>query len=160
MYVCHVVTPEGAKDYVTLVCPEDAFSRGLVSEAIVGVLLRPLEPQEPITPQVFAKNPAFVKFMHEVIARHGPDQSDCQAEAQRLGEGWVYIIDQRTPTPGGHVPPEDIVGAFEVKSGTVDRSTYHPNHKHVILSPHGFFQLGKGLQECLMQELATRDLRE
>jgi hypothetical protein len=42
VYVCRVDTPDGTKDYVTLISPEVAFSQGLAPEAIVGVLLRPL----------------------------------------------------------------------------------------------------------------------
>src|SRR5262249_46486291 len=117
VYVCHVDTPEGPKDYVTLLPPEVAFTQGLAPEAIVGGLRRPLGPGEPITPEVFARNRVFVDFLHAVIARHGPDQPGCRAEAKRLGEGWVYVIDQRTPTPEGPVPPEDIIGAFEVHGG-------------------------------------------
>ena len=119
VYVCRVETPDGSKDYVTLIPPEAAFSQGLAPEAILGVLLRPLGQDEPITPEVFARNRVFAEFLHAVIARHGPEQPGCQAEAKRLGEGWIYIIDQRTPTPEGPVPPEDIIGAFEVKGGEV-----------------------------------------
>jgi hypothetical protein len=155
-YVCQAETPEGAKDYVTLVPPETAFSHGLVPESIVGVLLRPLGPGEPITPAVFARNRVFVNFLHAVIARHGPDQADCQAEAARLGEGWVYIIDGRTPTPGGPVPPEDIFGAFEVKAGKLLPGSYRASHKHMILSPRGFFRLDEGLRQCLLRELTSR----
>jgi hypothetical protein len=60
------------------------------------------------------------------------------AEAARLGNGWVYIIDQRTPTPGGQVPPEDIIGAFEVKDGDILPGSYRASPNHMILSPNGF----------------------
>ena len=156
IFVCRVDTPEGSKDYVTLISPKVAFSQGLAPEAIVGVLLRPLAPQEPITPQVFARNRVFVEFMHAVVAQHGPVQGGCQAEAKRLGEGWIYIIDRRTPTPGGPVPPEDIIGAFKVKHGEVVPGSYRPSDKHMILSARGFFQLDGGLQECLLRELAAK----
>lgn len=157
VYICRVETPDGARDYVTLVSPEVAFSQGLAPEAIVGVLLRPLGPDEPLTPELFARNRVFVDFLHEVIARYGPDQPGCKAEASRLGEGWIYIIDQRTATPGGAVPPEDLIGAFEVKGGNVLPGTYQPSPKHMILSPKGFFRLDAGLHQCLMRELASRN---
>jgi hypothetical protein len=160
MYVCRVDTPDGSKDYVTLVPPEVAFSQGLAPEAIVGVLLRPLGPEEPITPQVFARNRVFVEFMHSIIARYGPEQPGCQAEAKRLGEGWVYIIDQRTPTPEGPVPPEDIIGVFEAKGGEIMPGSYRASPKHMILSTSGFFQLEEGLQACLLRELGHRKSSE
>src|SRR5262249_616738 len=118
VYTCQVKGPEGMKDYVTLTPPEAMYSRGLSPEEIVGGLLRPLADQ-PIAPEFFARNRIFVDFMHSVIAKHGPSAPDCIAEAKRLGDGYVFVIDQRTPTPGGDVPPEDLVGAFQVAGGKV-----------------------------------------
>ncbi|HEY7329885.1 MAG TPA: hypothetical protein VH592_19780 [Gemmataceae bacterium] len=155
MYVCRVDTPDGTKDYITLIPPETAFTQGLFPESIVGALLRPLEPGEAITPQNFARNSVFVKFMHTVIARHAPNEPGFQAEATRLGEGWIYIIDQRTPTPAGPVPPEDIIGAFEVKEGAVRPGSYRASDRHMILSPRGFFRLDQRLHSCLLRELMT-----
>jgi hypothetical protein len=60
--VFQVDTPDGVKDYVSCLPLEQMFERGLPAEAILGVLLRPLEPGEPITPDVFARNRAFVDF--------------------------------------------------------------------------------------------------
>jgi hypothetical protein len=151
--VCRVNTPEGAKDYVTCLSQEQIFSRGLAPQAIIGVLLRPLESGEAISPAVFARNRAFVDFMHGVITRRGPQLPGLMAEARRQAEGWVYVVDQRTRTPQGDVPPEDIVGAFEIKGGQVLADSYTPNPKHMILSPDGFVRLGSELQPCLLEEL-------
>jgi hypothetical protein len=157
MYVMHVDTPHGPKEYVTLLPPEVAFAQGLAAEAIVGTLSRPLAAGEHITPELFVRNRAFVDFLHAVIARHGAEQPGCWAEAKRLGTGWVYIIDRRTPTPDGPVPPEDILGAFEVQDGEVVRGSYRASPRHQILSRHGFFRLDDGLQRCLLEELAARN---
>lgn len=97
--VCRVDTPEGTKDYVTCLSHERVFERGLPGEAIIGVLLRPLEAGEAITPEVFARNRLFVDFMHSVIARRGPQLAGLIAEARRQGQGWVVVVDQRTRTP-------------------------------------------------------------
>lgn len=156
-HVCQVDTPEGTREYVTLIPPDVALAQGLAAEAIVGVLTRPLGPGDSITPEVFARNRAFVTFLHDVIARHGPGQRGIQIEATRLGNGWVYVIDQRTPTPAGPVPPEDILGAFEVRNGEAVAGSYRPNPNHRILSATGFFRLDAGLQQCLLRELANRN---
>ncbi|HET6425937.1 MAG TPA: hypothetical protein VFG20_19760 [Planctomycetaceae bacterium] len=153
-YVCRVDTPDGPTDYITLIAPEIVFSQGLTGEAIIGALLRPLEPGETITPDLFARNKMFVEFLHDVIARHAPMQRGCIEEASRLQEGWIYIIDRRTPTPDGAVPPEDILGAFQVSDGIVVPQSYQSNPNHQILSDKGFFQLNTGLQKCLLDELA------
>ncbi len=154
IHVYRTNTPEGVKDYISCLPSDLVFSRGLAPESIIGVLLRPLEPGEEITPAVFARNRVFVEFMHGVIARRGPGAPGLVAEAQRQRDGWVYIVDQRTRTPQGPVPPEDIVGAFQVKGGQIVPGSYQPSPRHLILSASGFFQLGPELQAFLAEELA------
>jgi hypothetical protein len=95
--------------------------------------------------------------MHRVIADNCHHQPGCQAEAKRLGEGWVYVIDQRTPTPEGPIPLEDIIGGVEVKRGEIVPNSYRANPKHQILSTKGFFRLDPGLRTCLLRELASRN---
>lgn len=153
--VYRVHTPDGVKDFVTCLPQEQVFAIGLAAEAVIGMLRRSLEPGEGITPAVFARNPAFEDLLHEVVARRGPQLPGLIAEARRQREGWVYIIDQRTRTPRGDVPPEDIVGAFTVASGKIVPGSYQRSRKHVILSADGFFRLGPELQACLLEELAS-----
>jgi hypothetical protein len=154
--VYDVNTPEGPRQIVSCVPHEHVFKRGLTPEAVIGQLLRPLEPEEPIHPDVFARNPAFVAFMHEVIARRAPESRELMAEAQRQKEGWVYLIDLRTPTPDGEVPPHDIIGAFQVTEERLVPESYRPNPAHAILSDDGFFDLGTELQKHLLDELMRR----
>jgi len=153
--VCRVRTPEGMKDYVTVLPLEQMLKTGLSPQSIVGVLTAPLGQGERITPTNFVRNRVFVDFLHAVIARAAPEQPGLQAEARRLGNGWVYVFDARTRTPGGPVPPHDIVGAFEVKDGAVVPGSYQPNANHRILSEDGFFRLEPGLQQALLRELAA-----
>jgi hypothetical protein len=155
MYVCRVETPEGEKDYVTLLSSEQAFSRGLAPEAIIGVISRPLAAGESITPEAFARNRVFVQFLHAVIARRGPTLPGLVAEAERQGDGWVYLIDQRTRKPDGAVPPEDIIGAFEVRGGRIVPGSYQASPRHQILSHDGFFRLPPDLKAALLEELAN-----
>jgi hypothetical protein len=156
IFVCRVEEPDGFKDYVTLLSPDTIFSRGLCPEAIVGMLSRLLADHERITPEVFSRNRVFVEFMHEVIARHAPRDANFQAEARRIGEGWIYLIDQRTPDPGGTVPPHDVVGSFKVSRGEVVAGSYTRNPNHVILSPDGFFSLGPNLDRALRDQMRAR----
>src|SRR5437867_8716455 len=88
---------EESKDYITCLDPERlSKGAGIPSEGIIGQLLRPLEAGERITPDNFAANTVFVELMQGVIARHGPLLKDLVAEALRLGEGTLYVVDQRT----------------------------------------------------------------
>jgi len=154
--VCRVGTPDGVKDYVTCLPQQTAFEHGLAPEAIIGVLLRPVDQVAAITPDVFARNRVFVDFLHEVIARRGPGLPGLVAEARRQGDGWVYIVDRRTRDPHGHIPPKDIIGVFAVQGGRIAPDSYQRSPKHLILSADGFFRLGAELQACLLEELTAR----
>lgn len=153
--IVRVNTEEGQKDYVTCVKAEQ-LSKGLISEAIMGVLLRPLTAGEKIGPAVFAQNRVFVDFMHEVIARSSAQLVELLDEAKRQGDGAVAIIDGRTKTPHGYVPNWDVVGTFDVNSGQLVSGSYKPNPAHVILSPDGFVQLDARVQSALLQEVANK----
>ena len=54
--VTRLTNDEGTRDYITCIPKERLFTQGIPAEAIVGVLLRPLEPGESITPENFAAN--------------------------------------------------------------------------------------------------------
>lgn len=151
--ICRVQSAEGPRDYVTCLDEQFLTAHGLPAEAVLGVVQRPLQPGEGITPANFSWNRGFVDFMHAMIARRGPKLAGVRGQARRQREGWLYVIDQRTPNPQVSVPPEDIVGAFEVRNGQVLPDSYHPSQSHVILSAHGFVRLGPELQSCLLQEL-------
>src|SRR5947199_2138620 len=150
---------EESKDYITCLDPERlSKGAGIPSEGIIGQLLRPLEAGERITPDNFAANTVFVELMQGVIARHGPLLKDLVAEALRLGEGTLYVIDQRTRAPQGAVREiltDDIFGEFDVKDGKIVSGSYRPNPKHYLLSADGFFQLGPQLEHCLLEVLAS-----
>jgi hypothetical protein len=156
VHVCIVNTPEGTKHYLTVLPVDVVFAKGLIPEAIVGVLLRLPSDGEPIEPEAFARNSLFVKFMHDVIAQHAPEERGCREEAKRLGTGWIFIVDRRTKTPEGAVPPQDIIGALQVKEGDVVPGSYQASPEHQILTNDGFFQLTAGLHECLLRELYAR----
>ena len=156
VHLCLVDTPEGQKQYFTILPLDVVFSKGLIPEAIVGVLLRPLASGESITPEAFARNSIFVKFLHDVIAKYAPQEPGCRQEAKRAGAGWIYVIDRRTKTPKGSVPSEDILGGMQIKDGEVVAGSYTANPNHMILSENGFFKLSPALHEHLLRELNAR----
>src|SRR5437773_10364899 len=150
---------EESKDYITCLDPQRlSKGAGIPSEGIIGQLLRPLEGGERITPDNFAANTVFVELMQSVIARHGPHLKELVAEALRLGEGTLYVVDQRTRAPQGPVREiltDDIFGEFHVNHGKIVPGSYRPNAKHYLLSADGFFQLGPQLEDCLLVALAA-----
>lgn len=130
---------------------------GIPRDAIIGLVAPGVPPEERgFTPETFQPNPSFVRFMHDVIGRCAHDVPALQAEARRVGEGFVYLIDGRTATPQGAVPPEDIIGFVRAAQGRVVPHSYQPNANHRIVSDAGLFELPADLHECLVA--ALRDL--
>ncbi|HEX2202715.1 MAG TPA: hypothetical protein VHG91_05445 [Longimicrobium sp.] len=156
VFVCRVVIHGEPRDYATVLPPERVFAGGLPAEAIVGLLLAPAAEGRAPRPDAFAENPAFRALFDEVAGRHAPDEPEIAGEARRLGSGYVYVIDGRTPNPRGDVPAEDVVGAFQVRDGAVVREPYLPNPKYRLLGENGFFRLSDTLRAHLLDEIARR----
>ena len=153
--ICEVQTPNGTVAYVTLAPSGEAMKRGLITQEIVGQLLDATRAGQDLVPDNFARNRAFVEFLHGVIQKHGPAIPNLIAAAGKQANGWVHIIDGRTPTPQGSVPAEDVMGAFQVKDGEIVAGSYRANPNHRILSHRGFFQLEPILQQRLLDEIAA-----
>jgi hypothetical protein len=148
-------SPEGSSQVLSVLHPDDVKSLGrLPNEAIAGLINRNLNTGDKISVEQFRPNPVFIRFMHNVIKLFGPDDPELQQAAVQQREGWIYIIDLRTPAgPHGRVPPEDIIGAFEVKNDQIIRNSYNINDKHLVFSEHGLVQLSPFLHKTFIREL-------
>ncbi|WNL48066.1 hypothetical protein RKE25_10730 [Dyella sp. BiH032] len=125
--ICEVQTDNGLVAYITLASADEVVRRGLIAQEILGQLMDATRTDEPLDPANFARNRAFVDFLHEAIQRHAPTLPNLIASAKAQGSGWVFIVDGRTPTPQGAVPPEDVMGGFEVKDGQIVAGSYSAN---------------------------------
>ena len=140
----------GDQNFVTYVGHDMIFERGLLPEWIVGVLRIPLGDGGELVPENFSRNSAFVDFLHRFVADTASRDPNLIAAAKSGQYENLFIIDQRTATPQGEVPPEDIIGAFVVEGGTISSSTYKANRdNHRILSQRGFFDLGDEMMGAL-----------
>jgi hypothetical protein len=135
---------------LSILTPEEAKSLGgLPAEAIVGILQG-----EELTVEALRPNPRFVEFMHRVIRIAAPEDPELQTAAAEQGDGWVYIIDLRTPEGAqGRVPPDDIIGAFEVRSGQIVAGSYWPNENYRAFTRNGVVQLPPSLREAFIRAL-------
>ncbi|WP_375755635.1 hypothetical protein [Corallococcus exercitus] len=134
--------------------PDRVLAGGLPLHAIAGTLHSPSK-----GPDAFEANPAFVALLHRVVRECAPTDPGAQAEAQRIGKGWLYIVDQRRPPGEEGVPPEDIVGYFAVKSGRINTEGYTPNAGHRVFTHLGLVRLPGMLQDVLVTR-AAEDVRE
>jgi hypothetical protein len=148
-----VVGPEQDRRHYVTISPLDT-QRDIAPAKIIGMLKQPIQRDESITPDNFARNGVFVDFLHSIIARHGPTVPGLVRAAKQQEEGWVYIIDGRTPTPQEDVPQEDIIGSFQVINGEISSASYKRNTEHRILSDRGFFRIDALLIQQLINELA------
>ena len=145
-------------NFFSLLDPAVVFSGSLPGEAIVGELLvLPAPGSAALRPEDIRINPMFVDFLHQVIAhlQHHRCQTS-KPRRVRQHDGWIYIIDARTPAPQGDVPPEDVMGGFEVRGGRLVPDSYTGNPSHQIISERGLFRLPDALQDCLIGELERR----
>jgi hypothetical protein len=143
-------TDEG--DCLSLLPVDHVSKYGLAPEAIMGQVVGDTAGASP-TPDTFVANRAFHEFLHGVVARYAPATAEVAASAREQRDGWIYIVDRRTPTPDGRVPPEDVIGGFEVRGGAIVARSYQPIPAHQLMTEHGFFRLGDELQSRLVAEL-------
>jgi len=100
----------------------------------------------------FSPNPAFISLLHEVIAAAADHDSMLQDAASQQRNGSVCIIDLRTPEgPQGRVPPEDIIGGFEVEDGMLKK--YRANERYLPWTAHGMMQLPPSLNHALYRAI-------
>ena len=124
---------------------------GIPPQAIVGVFDGP--PGD-ISVAAFKPSPVFVAFLHETIRAWGPADAELRAAARAQGDGWIYIIDLRTPEgPQGRVPAEDIVGAFQAVGGEIQPDSYQPCSAHRTYTEHGMCVLAPTLRAALIARL-------
>ena len=131
---------------------------GIPKQAVVGHVTRPGLSDRQFTPETFRPNTLFREFLHEVLGQCGLKSPGMREEARRIGDGYVYLIDGRTPTPQGRVPPEDIIGNLKAKSGRLVPGSYQANSDHRIVSDRGLFRLPRELHECLIEAMRNLPL--
>jgi len=147
---------DGPKDYLTCVDIERLNKgRGIPVEAIIGVVLQPREnPGDPITPDNLLSNRAFINLLQGLMAEHGEWMTDMRIDAEAMGNGVLYVIDERSPKPveGQEwiVDTGDLIGEFDVKDGEIVPGSYRPNPDFALVNEEGLFQLTDGIAKTVM----------
>ncbi|WP_432827736.1 hypothetical protein [Dactylosporangium sp. CA-092794] len=152
-YVYEVVLGDRVRHLVSPLTPDEVSAHGLFTEAVYGLLALGVPALEGMPPDHFEENPAFVRFLHETIADDVFGVAAVREQAAGIGEGWLYILDGRTPDPAGSVPPEDVLGAVRVRDGAPVPVSYRPNEHHRVYTSAGFLQLPEELDMALRKRL-------
>jgi len=148
--------------YYTLLPESVVADFGLPAPLIVGVIDNPEgidEPLEEVVSRSLKVNSEFKRTLHAFCAEVLSKMPQLESQAKAQGNGWVYIIDKRTPNPEGEVPPQDIVGAFEINNGKI--VSYQDNKKYEVNSVNGFTNFGPSINsefESYMIELAKKQV--
>jgi hypothetical protein len=152
--IVNVVGDDGKAEYYYSILPhEEIFERGLISEAIAGKFLveGELDENTVMDGSNFSQNPAYLKIMHKVIGEYGPQHSALIAEAKRQMNGVVAVIDRRVKNPNDRVPPEDIIGLFEVKESMLMQ--YQANPNYILWTDKGFSNIDAKFAPLIIQEI-------
>jgi hypothetical protein len=153
LHVYEAVIEGRAVSAVSLLSSEHVARHGLAHEAILGSLRVSPQHGGEITPANFVANPQFVDFLQEFLGRVAPTDPALARAARAQGDGWVYLLDRRTPTPMGDVPAEDIFGGFEVRGGELVAGSWHPMDSHRLVTERGVFRLDRFLAPRLLEAL-------
>lgn len=116
-------------------------AHGLVDDAVVGTLARPLGRNGHLRPANFVANPGFVRLLHQVVGQYAVLDPDIRAGADDLRRGRIVVPDHRRAG--------SVIGTFAVADGEVIQSSYRPNPGLPVLDDGGFVQLSTVLTAWL-----------
>lgn len=152
-HIYEVMVDGKAQSVLSFLPVDHVFDKGLPGAAIVGSMRVSPAAGGEVTADNIIINPAFVALLQDFIARTAPTDPGFARAAREQVDGWIYVIDRRTPTPLGNVPAEDILGGFEVRQGVLVPGSYQPMKSHRIVSARGLFQLDRFLHPRLLEHL-------
>jgi hypothetical protein len=130
-------------------------SGGLSGKAVAAVVEGPTPSRGIAVPlEAVRPNAVFAAFRHGVISTRGPSDPGLRAAAAAQRDGWVYVVDLRTPGgPQGQVPSEDIIGGFKVEEGIIVVDSYVANERHRVSTSPGLVRLPPSLRTAFVEEL-------
>jgi len=157
IFVFQIDAGAGVQEVVSILGPDAVFEHGLCNEAILGILGPDANGSQRITPERFRENRGFVQYLGALLAEHVYGLEGLQRAAEEMGDGYVYLLDARTPEPEGQVPPADIIAAIRVQASVLVAGSYQHNRNHRLLTEHGFFRLPPELATILQTDLRRRN---
>ena len=151
LYLIEAREPEGPTYLLTFLTLEELDAvGGLAPHAIVGKVF---DPEAGIEPENFARNRAFVDFMHGIIRRVAPGLPEYVAAALEAGEGQLLVLDERAAHAGRTEEQADVIGTFEVSGGRIVPDSYAPAADHWILNDDGIFTPHPAIQDAILAAL-------
>ena len=142
----------GERDVVSLLEPDWVSRHGLRPDAVVAVLSAGAT-HEDVDSDDVKENGPFLRLLSRVIFENADQHEMLRREAEVQGEGHVYLLDGRTPDPGGRMPPQDIIGTLDVSGGALVAGSYRHNPRHRLFTTAGWFLLPPAIEIALQSRL-------
>lgn len=108
------------RDVVSLLKPDWVFQHGLHPEAVMAVVREGADP-DVLAPADVHENGPFLRLLSRVIFESIDQCGFLRREAEIQGSGYVYLLDERTPDPGGRVNLTRTTSSVRLKSVTAIR---------------------------------------
>ena len=153
LYLIEAREPEGPAYLLTFLSLDELNAvGGLAPHAIVGKVF---DPDAGIGPDNFARNRAFVEFVHGVIRRVVPTLPAYIAAAAEAGDGKLLVLDERAAHAGRTEEAPDVMGTFDVAGGRIVPDSYVPAIDHWILTDDGIFTPHPAIQDAVLAALRS-----
>jgi hypothetical protein len=129
----------------------------LVPESIIGWTNSPKPEAVHLD---FREQAAFVKFLHETVAKYVDNYEKCEylrIKAKLFKSGWMHIEDERALVPLGRTPdPDDIFGYCLIRDGKIISGSYQAMPTHRLFSHLGEFRLPQPIYRFVLAKLIER----
>ncbi|WP_125802280.1 hypothetical protein [Actinoplanes sp. ATCC 53533] len=148
----------GERAVMSLLEPVWVDKHGLHPEVVLAVVHHDADLDEP-GPADIRENPPFLRLLSRTIWESVVSCEAIRRQAHIQGNGFVYLLDERTSDPGGRVPPEDILGTVQVRDAQPVAGSYQHNPRHRLYTAAGWFQLPEEIETVLQRTVRSRTLR-
>jgi hypothetical protein len=136
----HLLSPLGKEELAKLTSKSELF------------LGRLIDPEKEITHENISYNADFLVVLHQIVRDLMVNDPDVIAEAKNQPNGFVFIVDRRSPE-GEEVEKEDVIGIFLVTDNKTDVSRYRPNPDYKLISKRGVARFPDEVEMELMKVL-------
>lgn len=151
---CHLYSIPGANETLHLLSPLDkAQLAGLPSRSEL-FLGRLIDPEKGADPDNISYNADFLVIVHELVRDMMVNHPDVTEEAKGQLNGFVFIVDQRSPQ-NEEVQKEDIIGIFLVNDRKTDAERYRPNPEYRLIGKNGVAVFPDRVEEELLKRLLS-----
>ena len=130
--------------------PNTVGDKGIPSESVLGEITSPLPS---MTPDQFETNESFLILLHQVISERVPNIQEYRQQARMAATGVLPIIDGRAGQVTGDSSEEDLIGHFEIRTGSIVIDSYSPNPNYKVLTNNGPIQLHPGLEALFLERV-------